>query len=460
MTLPVESLPRRVRQLYAVGSTAGSAITQTWALWLIYFYAPPSDETSIALRVPEVGGLDARVVLGLVLTLARLIEALDDPLLGYWTDRARTRWGRRIPFVLFGTPFWCLTFVLLFLPPVAGASSVNLAFLFITAVAFFLTSNIAGAPIEALLPHLARTNDDRVAVATLQVIFGVIGAAIGLSLSALLVQLVGFAGMVIAIAAIALATRYVSLGGVWRHALRDNTPSEPGFWKAVTGTFRNAHFIAFLPSFVCFQVGAQLLVAMLPFYVGAILPEVEVLGFKGADDEGIFTFLLTAVIIASMLAAVPFFAAAARRYGKATAYRFAMLGSAAAFPLFAFAGSLPLLPPLGQAIVAVMVAGAPTAGVFLFPGIITADITDDDAGNTGSQRAGMFYGAQNLVEKLASSVTPLLFALLLLAGDSASDPLGVRLVGPAAGLFVLLGYLSFRRYRLEVAGERSRAPTS
>ena len=72
----------------------------------------------------------------------------------------------------------------------------------------------------------------------------------------------------------------------------------------------------------------------------------------------------------------------------------------------------------------------------------------------------MFYGAQNLVEKLASSVTPLLFAVLLLAGDSASDPLGVRLVGPAAGLFVLLGYLSFRRYRLEVGGERSRAPTS
>jgi putative effector of murein hydrolase LrgA (UPF0299 family) len=67
----------------------------------------------------------------------------------------------------------------------------------------------------------------------------------------------------------------------------------------------------------------------------------------------------------------------------------------------------------------------------------------------------MFYGAQNLVEKLASAVTPLLFALLLLAGDSASDPLGIRLVGPAAGLFVLLGYLSFRGYRLEVAGERS-----
>ena len=56
----------------------------------------------------------------------------------------------------------------------------------------------------------------------------------------------------------------------------------------------------------------------------------------------------------------------------------------------------------------------------------------------------MFYGTQNLLEKSASAFAPLLLAIVLLAGDNASDPLGVRLVGPVAGVLVFIGYLSFR----------------
>ena len=94
-------------------------------------------------------------------------------------------------------------------------------------------------------------------------------------------------------------------------------------------------------------------------------------------------------------------------------------------------------------------AGLPLAGVFMLPNILIADIVDHDARRTSTRREGMFYGAQNLLEKSASAFAPLLFALVLLAGDSAEDPLGIRLVGPVAGLLVLGGYLSFRRYSLD-----------
>ena len=60
----------------------------------------------------------------------------------------------------------------------------------------------------------------------------------------------------------------------------------------------------------------------------------------------------------------------------------------------------------------------------------------------------MFYGTQNLLEKSASAFSPLIFALVLLAGDSAENPLGIRLVGPVAGALVLIGWFSFRRYAL------------
>jgi hypothetical protein len=60
----------------------------------------------------------------------------------------------------------------------------------------------------------------------------------------------------------------------------------------------------------------------------------------------------------------------------------------------------------------------------------------------------MFYATQNLFEKTAASFSPLLLSLLLLLGDSAMNPTGIRLVGPLAGAFAFLGFWMFRNYRL------------
>ena len=182
-----------------------------------------------------------------------------------------------------------------------------------------------------------------------------------------------------------------------------------------------------------------MLTGLLPYYVVAVL---------GKADEAIWTAILTAVTIAAMVAGVPLFQRLARRTTKRRAFTLAMLGCALTFPLLAFAGFLPALPPLVQIVAVLLVIGVPLAGVYLFPTALTADIVDDDAVRTGMRREATFYGAQNFVEKLASSLAPLLLGWLLLLGNTAADPLGIRLVGPVAGLTVFLGYLIFRRYDL------------
>ena len=447
MTGRVPFLPLRVRLLYSSASIAGNALSQAWALWLIYFYAPPAD-ADIPVLIPELWGLDPRVVLGVTLTLARLLEAVDDPLIAYWTDRTRSRWGRRIPFVLFGTPWWCLLFILVFIPPAEGSSMANVLYIFIVAQLYFLLNNVAGSAMEALLPHIARRTVDRVSVASMQVVFGVLGAAIGLSLSSLLVDLFGFIGMATIIACIALSTRYVALAGSWRHAITDATPSHPGVMRALRATFTNRNFLAYLPSFVTFQLGVQMLTALLPFFVAAVLGDSEFFGLTGADNEGTFIFLLTVMVIGGALLGVPLFAAVARRRGTASTYRAAMLAAAAYFPLLFFAGYLPGIPALPQSLAAMVLGGIPMAGVFLFPNVLTADIADDSAEKTGTRREAMFYGSQNMIEKFAISLGPLIFSIVLLAGDSAANPLGVRLVGPVAGLLVFAGFMAFRSYRL------------
>jgi hypothetical protein len=108
----------------------------------------------------------------------------------------------------------------------------------------------------------------------------------------------------------------------------------------------------------------------------------------------------------------------------------------------------PAIPALAQAVAVVFLAGMAAAGVFLFPNILTADIVDYDATRTETRREAMFYGTQNMVEKAATALSPLIFATVLLAGDSTDHPLGIRLVGPIAGLLVLVAFISFRRYSL------------
>ena len=125
-----------------------------------------------------------------------------------------------------------------------------------------------------------------------------------------------------------------------------------------------------------------------------------------------------------------------------------MLGAGVFFPILAFAFFFPLIPEELQLVAAVAVASAPVAGVYLFPAALTADIADYDTLRTGLRREGMYFGAQNFVEKTSTAVTPLVLAALLELGNSAEDPLGIRLVGPVAALLILAAYGVFRLYTL------------
>ena len=61
-------------------------------------------------------GLSLAVV-GLLLALSRISDVVTDPLIGYLSDKWKTRWGRRKPWVLVGTPIFALGMWFLFAPP-------------------------------------------------------------------------------------------------------------------------------------------------------------------------------------------------------------------------------------------------------------------------------------------------------------------------------------------------------
>ena len=108
MTRLHPDIPFLNRVLYASGSLGGNVLSRSLSLWLIFLFAPPID-SNLPTLVP-------RLLLGALIPLVTFIDSVDDPLIGYWSDRTRSPWGRRIPFVLLATPLYVLTFALLWFP--------------------------------------------------------------------------------------------------------------------------------------------------------------------------------------------------------------------------------------------------------------------------------------------------------------------------------------------------------
>ncbi len=429
---PSSALPQASRLLYASASFGAEALTRSRDLWLLFFYAPPDGSGR-----PQI--LPLALVAGLLAVL-RVTDALDEFLIGWWSDRFRSRWGRRIPFVLVGAPLWALAAVAVVLPPSGGTTAQVAIWFFVTSQVFGIFATVAGAPYDALLPEIAPTDAERVRVMTARVAFALGGATVGLVGSGLLVDRIGVPGMMAVAAAIALVTRYAGLAGAWPYADRNAEPSALPLLDSLRATVRNRHFRAFVPSFVLFQTALALLLAALPYYVAALL---------GGGAVGVWVAALSGVAVLAVLAAVLPFARLAMRRSRRVAYARAMLLTACAFPLLAFAGWLPGIPPMAQAVVAVAVVGAPLAGVFLFPTVLVAEIAEDEARRTGHRREATFFGAQGFVEKTTGALAPPLLAGLLTLGATAENPLGLRLLGPAAGLLVLLGWWLFRGYALD-----------
>jgi GPH family glycoside/pentoside/hexuronide:cation symporter len=399
-------------------------------LWLLYYYAPPKD-AHLPTLLPS-------LLVGALLTLAGVVAALDGALVGYFSDRTRSRWGRRIPYIVLGAPLWSIFFILLFTPPPDAGRAATAVYLFFVVEAVALFSAITVTPYEALLPEMAGDSGERVSLEAAKVYLGVAGTAIGLVGSDALKDAFGFKAMAVAFAGFALVWQYVSIGGVWERAKRSRIPAEIGLREALRMSLHNRSFRVLTGSVVLFALAFQLLETDVPFYVHAVV----------GKHSWLSSTLLLTVAIAAAVVSVPVFSRLARKTSKRHAYLMSMLAAAASFPLLALAGLLPAIPASAQIIAVGALIGAPIGAHFLFPVPLTADVVDDDSASTKLRREGTLLGASSFVQGTATSLAPLLVVLMRLLGDTRGHALGVRLVGPLGGLLIFAAYLLFRTYDL------------
>ena len=440
---PATRLPLLNKLLFSADHIGLQAIGYFRQQWVLFFLAPPAVEGMA--RVPDVHLLgyeiDARVVAGVLIFSGRFIDAFTDPLIGWWSDRTRSRWGRRIPFIMFSTPFYAGFGALIWFLPDPGSTWWNAVYFVLMLELFFTAATMSSGALEALVPELTRTARDRMQVVSFIFLFAVGGAGLGLVMGGYIKDALGFqvAGSIFAVAA--LVFRYVSLSAIWKHAPRDITPAQVPFWTGLRDTLRNSQFVAFLPTFVMFTTGVGVLQGWIPFFaVGILLQERD-----GAASSWLSTSVIGGVIVFGLVIWALFSAGAV---SKRRIYAICLAACGLLLPLLSLVGIVTAERLVLQGLVLVFIVGMPMAAIFLLPKGLIADIADYDALVRNERREAMFYSTQNFFEKVTYALPPLLLSLILQLGDSAENPLGIRLAPVMAGALVLLGFTLWPRYRL------------
>ena len=317
--------------LYAVPSLAVAA-----PVFFVQFYFL-SFATDVLLLAPA--------TVGVILAAGRIWDAVTDPIAGYGSDRTRSRWGRRRPWMLAATPASAIAFVALWNPPARFDSPEALA-IWSAMWLFALTTAVTawGIPHQALG---AEMSDD---VNARHRIFGVrfVVALMGAALSFLGMQLVGNAEEPRAMASslawwVAAAMVVVLL--VPPLALRERPE------RAATGiasplraardviTNRNARVL--LGVWFIAQLGMS--------SQGVIAPYMSIYVLKRPDMIGV----MPALFIGPLVMSVPVWIALARRFGAKRVWRASMIAGSFSFgalfwlPSDSFVGMAMLLGAAG-----------------------------------------------------------------------------------------------------------------
>jgi GPH family glycoside/pentoside/hexuronide:cation symporter len=115
-----------------------------------------------------------------------------------------------------------------------------------------------------------------------------------------------------------------------------------------------------------------------------------------------------------------------------------------------FADMIPGISPLIYMSV-IIVLMAPFVSIFLLvPRTLLADIMDYDAKITGYRREAMYNGMEGLVTKIAQGLAPLIMGgLFTWFGNTAQNPLGIKLCAVSAGGLAIISFIAFMFYPLK-----------
>jgi len=373
------------------------------------------------IYITDTVGLDPRLAsLGAVVGL--IWDAINDPLVGMFSDRVQTRWGRRRPFLLiFSIPFGA-SFVVMWSAPNWDS---QLALIVYVTLAFMLVDTfgtLTAIPYLSLTPELTQEYDERTALSGFRTAFQLLGSFAVVITAPMLIDNAlesGFSqqnGYLIAGAVfgfLAAVFYLVVFLFIREKKIVEKPPESIPIHKLLQLAWSNIPFRFVLGIFLLNWTALDLVAVVFPFFLlywmseGNLLAKANIFGMDLALESAFFGVLMLVCILS-----VPFWLWFSRRRNKRDAYvvGMALLGLILFLIFFVQPQKLNTLLVLGA------LAGFGVSAAYVLPDAMFPDIIEWDELQTRRRQEGIYYGARNFIRRVTMALV--MFSTLQLLGWS------------------------------------------
>jgi len=440
-----ERLPLKGQLLYASGNLGWSLVDRIWLTFMLYFYLPPV-ESGMPELIPSQKFWGFLTVIGLATIIARVVDALADPLVASWSDGSASPLGRRKKFILYGGLPMIAALFLLFFPPSPAPGALNAVWMTVTLSLLLVFFTMYTVPWLALLPELSHTGADRINIASMQAGFRLIASAIVMIGGFALWGLFGGWGMdksralqltILIIGLIALGALFLPLITLDEKKYTASVPTKMGIVESLKLTFSNKPFMPYLFGTICLWFAFNIVFQSTIYYITVLLEKPE--SFTGAAYG---------LVIGVAFVFVPILNLLSRKMLKKQIMIIGLtIFLVCGFALYFLGSDAIPVPKNTQSLVLFGLFGIPIAALMLLPNAILADIAEYDSIKTGTNREGMFFGAQGLIQKVNLGFSMLVLGFLLAEfGNDAAQSMGIQLTGPVVGVVCIFGIILFAIY--------------
>ncbi len=381
---------------------------------------------------------------GISLGIGRIWDALNDLIIGTLSDRTRSRWGRRRPYLLFGALPLGFAFILMWLVPATDDKTLLTIYYTAMYIVFDTLFTLVNVPYIALTPEIAPTYDGRTSLHSYRMAFSIAFGLIGAIAPLALVDAISGPGASLATRRSAYAVMAAILGllsVIPIYLTFATTHENPAFQDLPTPGLRDSFRIAASNKAFLIAAGVYLLtwipIDLVQFVLVFLIR--DYFGLSGGDRDVIFALLFGVAVLA-----LPLWVWIAGRWNKPRAYQTGMLFLALVLV------ALSLTPP-DQATAAFIIAALAGVGVsaaHAIPLAILPDTIEWDELRSSNRQEAAYYSVITLIQKMVSAGTIALTGVLLAATGyqqaAATQPAAALgairfLSGPLPAIFFVAG---------------------
>ncbi len=435
----MKSLTKGKMWLFAIGQGGYAILSGLIGSWLVYFYQPTQElvaqgQSALIPQGKVIFGV--LTILGLIAAAGRIFDAVTDPMIASWSDKCKSKNGRRIPFLKAAALPLAVVTVLVFSAPFSAGSAANGIWVFAMVALYYFLITAYCTPFTALYAELGKTAEERMFLSTAMSLTFIVGTAFAYVAPALWDIFIGmgmgrFSAIRLAmtlLAGIATLAMFCPVFFIKETDYVEAKPVESTAMQSLAATFKNKDFRIFVGSDIFYWIGLTMFQTGLPFFVTTLMKL----------DEGWNTILFVGMTALSLVFYVPINFVTGK-VGKKKMVLFAFIMFTVTFAFTSITGTL-ALPPVVQGVLVVVLGSLPMAIFGILPQAMVADVAEYEAAETGENRQGMFFAARTFCFKLGQSLAMLLFtSLSTIGGSGVTTESGVRIVAVASAILCLVG---------------------